>query len=83
MAFPRYLRPVSLVRSTADFSLTQEVYEPLWDDILTLSRQRKFKIRSIWIADMSHQGASGVLNEQTQGDDRTSVLLQAPSNLVY
>jgi hypothetical protein len=31
-----------------------------------------FKIRGIWIADCSHLGASGVLNENIQGDDRES-----------
>jgi hypothetical protein len=27
-------------------------------------------LRAIWFADMSFQGASGVLNEELQGDDR-------------
>lgn len=48
----------------------KEMYEPLWDDILSHSKKSNgFKIRSIWMADMSNQGASGVLNEDTQGDD--------------
>ena len=45
----------------------KETYEPLFDD---LHRALGAKIRSIWIADCSHQGASGVLNESIQGDDR-------------
>ncbi|KAL9612196.1 MAG: hypothetical protein Q9167_003184 [Letrouitia subvulpina] len=47
----------------------KELYEPLWDEVLTLSRRHGFRIRAIWAADMSHQGASGVLNEHIQGDD--------------
>lgn len=47
----------------------QETYEPLWDDLYKAS---DLKIRAIWIADSSHQGASGVLNESLQGDDRES-----------
>jgi len=34
-------------------------------------KRSNVNIRGIWIADMSHQGASGILNEKTQGDDRT------------
>jgi hypothetical protein len=29
-----------------------------------------FRIRSIWIADVAHQGMSGVLNEDRLGNDR-------------
>ncbi|TKA81743.1 hypothetical protein B0A55_01125 [Friedmanniomyces simplex] len=47
----------------------KELYEPLWDDLLAQSEQRGFRIRSIWIAEASNLGASGVLNEQTQGDE--------------
>lgn len=32
---------------------------------------RGFRIRGIWVADMSNQGASGVLNEENTGDERT------------
>ena len=45
----------------------KECYEPLFGDLL---RAAKGRIRSIWIADCSHQGASGVLNENIQADDR-------------
>ncbi len=45
----------------------KETYEPLFDD---LYRAAGGKITAIWIADCSHQGASGVLNEGVQGDDR-------------
>ncbi|KAK3644237.1 hypothetical protein LTR56_009774 [Elasticomyces elasticus] len=47
----------------------KELYEPLFDDLLTQSVYHGFRIRSIWIADCSNQGASGVLNEQAQGDE--------------
>lgn len=45
----------------------KETYEPLFDE---LYRALKGKIRGIWFADYSHQGASGILNERLQGDDR-------------
>ncbi|KAI9819943.1 MAG: hypothetical protein M1827_006513 [Pycnora praestabilis] len=47
----------------------QEVYEPLWDEILHRSKRAGFQIRGVWIADISHQGASGVINEEMMGDD--------------
>lgn len=50
-------------------SFPKELYEPLWDDLLALSDSQGFRIRSVWIADASNQNASGVLNEQTLGDD--------------
>ena len=51
------------------------MYEPLWDRILCNSQKsNSFKIRGIWMADMSNQGASGVLNEDVQGDDRMLTL---------
>lgn len=45
----------------------KETYEPLWEE---LNARVKGHIRGIWIADCSHQGASGVLNENVLGDDR-------------
>ncbi len=47
----------------------KELYEPLWDDLLTQSERHGFGIRGIWIADSAHEGASGVLNENLMGDD--------------
>ncbi|KAF5870716.1 putative toxin biosynthesis protein [Botrytis fragariae] len=49
----------------------KEAYEPLWDDLLQLSENLGFQIRNIWIADISNQGASGVMNESLQGDDNS------------
>jgi hypothetical protein len=48
------------------------MYEPLWDDLHASSKRNGIRIRSIWIADVAHQGASGVLNEQLLGNDRKS-----------
>jgi len=48
----------------------QEMYEPLWEELYSVSKTKGFRIRSIWIADVAQQGASGVLNENVLGDDR-------------
>ncbi|KAJ5648007.1 hypothetical protein N7490_004379 [Penicillium lividum] len=47
----------------------KEVYEPLWEDILNRSREDGYRIRSIWIADVSNLGASSVANEKILGND--------------
>ncbi|KAH6614963.1 Alpha/beta hydrolase family-domain-containing protein [Boeremia exigua] len=47
----------------------KELYEPLWDELLQRSQKFGFKIRSIWIADVVHQGHSSVLNEDKLGND--------------
>ncbi|GIJ84827.1 hypothetical protein Asppvi_003678 [Aspergillus pseudoviridinutans] len=47
----------------------KEVYEPLWEDLYAQLNKRSIPVRSIWIADISNQGASGVLNEHVQGDN--------------
>jgi hypothetical protein len=49
----------------------KETYEPLWDDLYLNLQSRNVHIRSIWMADCSNQGASGVLNEHVLGDDRS------------
>ena len=48
----------------------QELYEPLWDELLKFSKSAGFRIRNIWIADVAHQGWSSVLNENKLGNDR-------------
>ena len=48
----------------------KELYEPLWDELLKRCEQHGFGIRGIWIADVVHQGWSGVLNEGKLGNDR-------------
>ncbi|KAE8398978.1 hypothetical protein BDV37DRAFT_275688 [Aspergillus pseudonomiae] len=52
--------------------IPKECYEPIWDDLLRLTR---VKIKAIWMADCSHQGASGVLNEQILGDDHLLLMV--------
>ncbi|KAJ8068194.1 hypothetical protein OCU04_003764 [Sclerotinia nivalis] len=47
----------------------KETYEPLWEDLYSSLLSRNVHIRSIWVADCSNQGASGILNEDVQGDD--------------
>jgi hypothetical protein len=46
------------------------MYEPLWDDIVKLSQNQNFRIRSIWMADLWNQGESEIRNEDKLGDDR-------------
>ncbi|KAJ5291897.1 hypothetical protein N7478_001148 [Penicillium angulare] len=46
----------------------KELYEPLWEDLYAELKQKQIPVRGIWVADISNQGASGVLNEYTQGD---------------
>ena len=47
----------------------QELYEALWEDLEKELQKRNRKIRAIWIADQSNQGASGLLNETTKYND--------------
>jgi len=47
----------------------KELYEPLWDDLLAQSKQQGWRIRSIWMADVAHQGQSGIANEQMLGNE--------------
>ncbi|RMZ85799.1 hypothetical protein DV737_g382, partial [Chaetothyriales sp. CBS 132003] len=47
----------------------KELYEPLWEYLLHSAAKNGFRIRSIWIADVAHQGQSGVLNEAQLGND--------------
>jgi hypothetical protein len=48
--------------------LMQELYEPFFDALLDQSTSAGFRIRAIWAPDFSHQGASGVRNEDKLGD---------------
>lgn len=59
---------VTLIAAHAN-GCVKECYEPLWDDLYGALKD-KHSIRAIWIADISNQGASGILNENIQGDDR-------------
>ncbi|RDW63484.1 hypothetical protein BP6252_11029 [Coleophoma cylindrospora] len=55
--------------ATHGSGLPKELYEPMFEEIVRKSESSQFKIRSIWFADASHQGASGVLNEEKMGND--------------
>ncbi|KAI7644412.1 alpha/beta-hydrolase, partial [Hortaea werneckii] len=62
------------ILATHAVSFPKELYEPLWDDLLSHANHNEtaagaLRIRSIWVVDASNQGASGVLNEHVQGDD--------------
>ncbi|QSZ30173.1 hypothetical protein DSL72_004693 [Monilinia vaccinii-corymbosi] len=59
----------------------KELYEPLWEDIHARAKANGFKIRSIWIADVAQEGASGVLNEQLLGNDPS--WLDHPRDLLH
>ena len=47
----------------------KELYEPLWDDLLPKLESSGFAVKNVWIADVAHQGQSGVLNEDKLGND--------------
>ncbi|KAL4982171.1 Alpha/beta hydrolase family-domain-containing protein [Aspergillus falconensis] len=46
----------------------KEILEPLWEDLYRQLQSQSVPLRGIWVADVSNQGASGVLNEDVQGD---------------
>ncbi|RAL01017.1 putative toxin biosynthesis protein [Aspergillus ibericus CBS 121593] len=47
----------------------KELYEPLWEELHARSKANGFRIRSIWMADVAHQGESSVVNEDLLGND--------------
>ncbi|KAF9888899.1 hypothetical protein FE257_008269 [Aspergillus nanangensis] len=51
----------------------KELYEPLWDEIYHRLQAKGIAIRGIWIADIAHQGQSGVVNESKLGNDPSSL----------
>jgi hypothetical protein len=59
---------VTIIAATAN-GFPKEMYEPLWEDLLAESSHYGWRIRSIWMADMAHQGLSSVVNEQSLGND--------------
>ena len=46
------------------------MYEPIWEAILSRLNDPGIRVRSIWIADVATQSASGLLNEENLGNDR-------------
>lgn len=59
---------VSIVAAHAN-GFCKELYEPLWDALFVQSKQQKWRIRSVWMADVANQGASYILNEDLLGND--------------
>ncbi|KAK5172659.1 uncharacterized protein LTR77_002779 [Saxophila tyrrhenica] len=57
------------ILATCATGFPKEMYEPLWDELLTHCSTQGLRIRSIWCLDKSDHGGSGILNELTQGDD--------------
>lgn len=68
--FPKVLGSLFPIRDVYSDGVKQELYEPFWDEIYRRSKRFGFSIRSIWIADVTQQGMSGVLNEDELGNDR-------------
>jgi hypothetical protein len=54
----------------------KELYEPLWSSMFERAEKNPpgHRIRSIFIADVSNQGQSGVINEQKLGNERRCIL---------
>jgi len=50
-------------------SMVKEMYEPLWDELHARSKASGFRIRSIWMADVAHQGESYLKDEDKIGND--------------
>ncbi|KAL3467684.1 Alpha/beta hydrolase family-domain-containing protein [Aspergillus heterothallicus] len=46
----------------------KETLEPLWEDLYAQLQKQGVPLRGIWVADVTNQGASGVLNEDVLGD---------------
>lgn len=60
----------------------KELYETLWDELLLHFRVKSsFRIRSVWMADVSFQGESGILNEQKLGNDRKAASMPGEPSL--
>ena len=59
---------VTIIATHAN-AFPKELYEPLWEDLLSRVAKRGWRIRSIWATDIAHQGQSGVINEQLLGNE--------------
>lgn len=59
---------VTIIAAHAN-AFPKELYEPLWEDLLTRVAKAGWRIRSIWAADVAHQGHSSHLNEQSLGNE--------------
>ena len=59
---------ITLIVAPAN-GMPKEIYEPLWDDLFDTCALFHVHINGIWVAEMSHQGDSGILNEKDLGND--------------
>lgn len=67
--FPKVIPSTFTCALEFELIFDQELYEPLWDDLYERLQLKGVHISSIWIADVAHQGDSGVLNEDLLGND--------------
>jgi hypothetical protein len=70
MDFQRSAKALKQSLQEKQSDIVQELYEPLWDELHQRLKAKGINIRGIWIADVAHQGQSGVLNESDLGNDR-------------
>ena len=61
-------QPITIIGAHAN-AFPKELYEPLWDDLLMMLEASGLVINNIFIADVAHQGQSGILNEDRLGND--------------
>ncbi|GAB7365530.1 hypothetical protein MBLNU230_g6603t1 [Neophaeotheca triangularis] len=61
-------RSITIVGAHAN-AFPKELYEPLWDELYSRLGSKGITVRNIFIADVAHQGQSGVINEQKLGND--------------
>lgn len=65
----------------------KELYEPFWEEIYHRLKAKGITIRGIWIADVAHQGQSGVVNESKLGNDRInkhlSILMEPRADRLF
>jgi alpha-beta hydrolase superfamily lysophospholipase len=59
---------VTIIAATAN-GFPKELYEPLWDELLSRATSQGWRIRGIWAADVAWQGESYVLNEKKLGNE--------------
>ena len=50
--------------------MEKEMYEPIWEEVVSRLGVEGIRVRSVWIADSATQSASGMLNAELLGNDR-------------
>ena len=59
---------VSIVGAHAN-GFPKELYEPLWEELVRSLKHRNIDVHAIWMADVAHQGQSGLMNQDKLGND--------------